>query len=486
MTEITMPKLSDSMEEGTIVAWVKHDGEPVAIGDDLVEIETDKATTTYVAEAEGVLTIVAPDGATLPVGAPIARVGAGAGEPAAPAPAAPAAATPAAPPTVAPAAAEPGAAGSAPAASEAASAPPAASAPVANGNGKRNGNGSGRPLRVTPLARRVALAHGIALESVDGTGPLGRVTRRDVLTAAGAHEPQPLPSAAPLVAALAADGTLDVAASAPPVALPASAGSPAPAAAVAGAPPAFAAPASAGAGGAAAPPAAGPKGTVEVVELTRLQTVVARRMAEAKATVPEFQVQTAVAMDAALAFRAQVKETGERPPSVNDLIVKAAALALRAHPRANASYRDGRFELYSRVNVGIAVAGDDALVVPTIFDADRASLGTIAAEARGLAERVRDGSITPAELSGATFTVSNLGMFGMTAITPVINAPQAAILGVGATRTVLARNADGEIVDRHEMTLTLSCDHRILYGADAARFLSAIRDLLEHPLRLAL
>lgn len=457
MTEITMPKLSDSMEEGTIVAWVKHDGEPVAIGDDLVEIETDKATTTYVAEAEGVLTIVAPDGATLPVGAPIARVGAGAGEPAAPAPAAPA------------------------------SAP---LAPATNGNGKRNGNGSGRPLRVTPLARRVALAHGIALESVDGTGPLGRVTRRDVLTAAGAHEPQPLPAAAlpaPAAAPLAADGAPAaaalpaVAAMSGPAAPAVAAAAPAGAAAAAAPAPAVAAPALA-----ASPATAGPKGTVEVVELTRLQTVVARRMAEAKATVPEFQVQTAVAMDAALAFRAQVKETGERPPSVNDLIVKAAALALRAHPRANASYRDGRFELYSRVNVGIAVAGDDALVVPTIFDADRTSLGAIAAEARGLAERVRDGSITPAELSGATFTVSNLGMFGMTAITPVINAPQAAILGVGATRTVLARNADGEIVDRHEMTLTLSCDHRILYGADAARFLSAIRDLLEHPLRLAL
>ena len=173
-------------------------------------------------------------------------------------------------------------------------------------------------------------------------------------------------------------------------------------------------------------------------------------------------------------------------PSVNDLIVKASALALRAHPLANGSYKDGRFELHPRVNVGIAVAAQDALVVPTIVDADTRSLGSIAAEARRLAGRVRDGSITPPELSGGTFTVSNLGMYGMTAITPVINMPQAAILGVGATRAVLSRGEDGELVERQLMTLTLTCDHRILYGADAAQFLAAIRALLERPLRLIL
>ena len=172
------------------------------------------------------------------------------------------------------------------------------------------------------------------------------------------------------------------------------------------------------------------------MEPTRLQTVIARRMAEVKATVPDFQVQTDVVMDAAIAFRAELKATGAATPSFNDLVVKAAGLALRRHPRANGSYRDGHFELHARVNVGIAVAAPDALVVPAVFDADRGSLGAIAAETRRLAERVRDGSVTPPELSGATFTVSNLGMYGMTAITPVINAPQAAILGVGATRAV--------------------------------------------------
>jgi pyruvate dehydrogenase E2 component (dihydrolipoamide acetyltransferase) len=244
-----------------------------------------------------------------------------------------------------------------------------------------------------------------------------------------------------------------------------------------------------------APPAAGArttgapaesgKGTAEAVEPTRLQSLIARRMAEAKATIPHFQVETEVAIDGLLDFRAQIKESGDTAPSLNDLIIKACALALRSHPRANSSYRDGRFEFYSRVNVGIAVAAEGALVVPTIFDADQKSLGQIAAESRRLATQVREGTVTPADLSGATFTVSNLGMYGMTAIVPVVNPPQSAILGVGAAREVLAR-VDGEIVDRHLMTLTLSCDHRILYGADAAEFLSAIRAALEMPMRLVL
>jgi pyruvate dehydrogenase E2 component (dihydrolipoamide acetyltransferase) len=170
---------------------------------------------------------------------------------------------------------------------------------------------------------------------------------------------------------------------------------------------------------------------------------------------------------------------------VNDFIVKASALALRAHPKANGSYRDGQFELHDRISVGIAVAAPDVLVVPTITDADQRSPQSIASESRRLAQRVRENAIKPPELSGATFTVSNLGMYGMTAITPVINPPQAAILGVGALRALPALVA-GELIERQLMTLTLSCDHRILYGADAALFLSAIRDLLEAPLRLML
>jgi pyruvate dehydrogenase E2 component (dihydrolipoamide acetyltransferase) len=208
-------------------------------------------------------------------------------------------------------------------------------------------------------------------------------------------------------------------------------------------------------------------------------------MAQSKATVPHFQVQTEAALDAVFALRGQLKAHTDRPPSINDFIVKACALALRAFPLANGSYRDARFELHDRVNVGIAVATDDALIVPTVTDADRRSLGAIAMETRRLATAVREGTITPAELSGATFTVSNLGMYGMAAITPVVNVPEAAILGVGATRPVLSR-VDGEITERQIMTLTLSCDHRILYGANAAQFLSRVRELLETPLLIAL
>jgi pyruvate dehydrogenase E2 component (dihydrolipoamide acetyltransferase) len=172
-------------------------------------------------------------------------------------------------------------------------------------------------------------------------------------------------------------------------------------------------------------------------------------------------------------------------PSVNDLIVKAVALALRRHPRLNAAYLDGALSMHEAVNIGVAVATDDALMVPTLRDADRRSLGSLATETRRLAERVRSGQITPGELSGAGFTVSNLGMFGMTAIRPIINAPQVGILGVGMAREVLAR-VGGEIVERQVMTLTLSCDHRAVYGADAGRFLSDVRDLLQAPLRLML
>jgi pyruvate dehydrogenase E2 component (dihydrolipoamide acetyltransferase) len=432
--EITMPKLSDSMEEGTILTWLKADGEKVEDGEDLVELETDKATVTYPAEASGVLRIVAEEGTSLPVGATIARLAvAGQATPNAGLPG------PDADVVLTVPIADSGK-------------PPAAStrvdltAPAAT---VVTGNGSASPatVRATPLARRVAMAHSVSLADVTGTGPLGRITRGDVLrTADPTHSPAPLASTAAEPAAPPAPGE----ARRPP-----------------------------------ATEAVPPKGEVEVVEPTRLQSVIARRMSNAKATVPHFQVQTDVAMDSVIAFRAQLKDAAALVPSFNDLIVKAAGLALRAHPLANGAYRDGHFETYSRVNVGIAVAAEGTLVVPTIFDADQKSLGAIAAETRRVAGAVRDGSVSPAELAGATFTVSNLGMYGMTAITPVVNTPQAAILGVGATREVLAR-VDGEIVDRHLMTLTLSCDHRILYGAEASQFLSEIRVLLEHPLRLAL
>ena len=242
------------------------------------------------------------------------------------------------------------------------------------------------------------------------------------------------------------------------------------------------------------PPVAAPesdgksgRGDVDHQDLTRLQQTVARRMAESKATAPDFVIDVEVDMEEAVELRKQLKAAaGDDPaPSFNDFVIKASALALRDFPRANGAYRDGKFELYSRVNVGVAVAGQDALVVPTVFDADAKSLGQIARESRTVAERVRAGAITPPELSSGTFTVSNLGMFGIKRFVAVINPPQAAILAVGALepRPVVR---DGEVVVRSIMELTLSCDHRILYGADAAEFLAKIREYLEQPLRLAL
>ncbi len=193
-------------------------------------------------------------------------------------------------------------------------------------------------------------------------------------------------------------------------------------------------------------------------------------------------------MSRAVAARKHLKgaaKEGEVVPSFNDMVIKACALALREFPRANGSYKDGRFELYSRVNVGVAVAAQDALVVPTIFDADLKGLRQIASEARALAQRVREGTVTPPELSGGTFTVSNLGMFGITNFSAVINSPQAGILAVGAI-TEKPAIVDGELASAHLMQVTLACDHRILYGSDGAEFLGRIRELLTEPLALAL
>jgi pyruvate dehydrogenase E2 component (dihydrolipoamide acetyltransferase) len=412
--DITMPRLSDSMTEGTILTWLKADGDAVAEGDELVEIETDKATMTYESPAAGVLTIVAEAGETLAVGAVMARAGAG---------------------TVA--------AAQSVAAEE-------TSAPEERGAQAENVVVAPEvvtPVAVTPVARRLAREHGVDLAALSGSGPRGRITRADVAAAAGISIPAP--AAGLMARAPAPDHTR--APALPP----------------------------------ARPRAGAGNGVAETLGLTRIQQVIVQRMDEARDTVPDFQVQTEVAMDRILTMRDELKAAGAGAvPSLNDFVVRAGALALRDHPLANGSFRDGRIELHAHINVGIAVAAEGALIVPTIRDADQRSLAEIAAESRRLAERVRDGSVTPTELSEGTFTVSNLGMFGMTAIVPVINVPQAAILGVGAVRPVLGRDDDGAIVDRHLMTLTLTCDHRILYGADAARFLAAINDLLEHPLRL--
>jgi pyruvate dehydrogenase E2 component (dihydrolipoamide acetyltransferase) len=231
----------------------------------------------------------------------------------------------------------------------------------------------------------------------------------------------------------------------------------------------------------AAEPALSAKGEATTHDLSRLQRTVARRMAESRATIPDFELRCEVDMSATVELRDRLRQIADPAPSYNDFIVKAAALALREFPRVNASYRDGAVEAYGRVNVGIAVAADEALVVPTIFDADRLSLGEIARKGRELASRVREGVISPAELAGGTFTVSNLGMFGTDSFSAVINPPQAAILAVGSLKPRALVLENGELAARPTIILTLACDHRVLYGADGARFLARVRELLEAP-----
>jgi pyruvate dehydrogenase E2 component (dihydrolipoamide acetyltransferase) len=426
MAEIVMPRLSDSMEEGVVLKWLKQVGDEVEVGDELVEIETDKANMAYESDVAGTLTkVLAQEGDTLPIGTPIAVVGDAEG------------------PGVAPAG--PATAGDPPlppvAKASSATVPPTVS--PAGSSVAADGNGTGRRVKASPLARRVAQESGVDLTSLKGSGPGGRIVKADV-ESARAEVPS---SSTPPNAKTGVDEE--------------------------------------GTGVAAGETA---KGITTYQDLTRLQQVVSRRMSESKATAPHFYLQSEIDMSAAVEARSRLKKLtpeGEVVPSFNDMIVKACALALKEFPLANGAYKDGRFELYSRVNVGVAVAAQDALVVPTVFDADKKGLREIATDARRLAAKVRDGSITPPELSGGTFTVSNLGMYGVSNFSAVINAPQAAILAVGAiTEKVVVR--DGEITTAHLLGVTLACDHRILYGAPAAEFLARIRSLLEEPLSLAL
>jgi pyruvate dehydrogenase E2 component (dihydrolipoamide acetyltransferase) len=417
MADVVMPRLSDSMEEGTILQWLKSVGDEIAVGDELVEIETDKANMAYEADVAGTLTeILAEEGETLPIGSTIARVGDGRGTERS-----------AAGPVT----------GEGPAGGAAApfSAPPPRHPQKGPVEPPGSPDGGGRP-KASPLARRMAKERGLDLSQVQGSGPGDRIVKADVeRVESGAPAAAPTP---------------------PPAAV------------------------------SEAPETA--KGQTSFQDLSKLQSTIARRMAESKATAPHFYLEAEVDMSRTVETRRRIKAAageGEVVPSFNDMVVKACALALREFPRANGAYRDGRFELYSRVNVGVAVAGQDALVVPTVFDADRKGLRQIASESRALAQRVRDGQITPPELSGATFTVSNLGMYGIDSFSAVINPPQAAILAVGSIKERPAVRG-GQLVPAHLMTVTLACDHRILYGADGAEFLARIRSFLEEPVSLAL
>jgi pyruvate dehydrogenase E2 component (dihydrolipoamide acetyltransferase) len=537
-SDVTMPRLSDSMEEGTVLKWLVDEGGEVKRGEPLVEIETDKANMTYDADTDGVLIeILAQEGDTLEIGEVIARIGdageakgdggekAEAGGEAAAAEEAeskeaaaegeqaeeerePAAAEaeaeeeaaeeerePAAAEAEAeeagderePAEAEAGKEAAAASADEGEADEAAASegeeAAVAGADGgggetqagagtatrekTSGGNGDGR-VKASPVARRMARDLGVELAALEGTGPGGRIVKADVQAAAenggAAAKEAPEKGEAEVAQEPAGDGArAEVEAPAKEEKAEEKPARKEPQKAEAGA-----------------------KGEVQIAELTRLQQTVSRRMAESKATAPDFSIALTVDMTAAVELRTRLKEISDPVPSFNDMVVKAAANALREHPRVNGAYRDGKFELYQRVNVGIAVAAMDALVVPTIFDADTKSLGQIARDARAVIGKVKDKTITPPELSGGTFTVSNLGMFGIEHFTAIINPPQAAILTVGKLAKQPAVDDKGKLVARDQMTLTLVCDHRILYGADGAEFLARVKDLLEQPLSLSL
>lgn len=394
-SELTMPKLSDSMADAVIVRWLKSPGEAFERGEGLIEVETDKATVIYEAESSGIIgSILAPEGATVAVGEPIATLrngdratdgaqGLGSAK-----------AEPESAPSVAPAAAPP----------------------------RGDGSNPGRP-NATPVARRTAVELGVSLYGLIGTGTGGRITREDVQRAAES-------------------------------------------------------------GAAAHQPAGGGKGNIRTIELTPTQMTIARRMVESATTIPVFTVSADVDMSLVRELRRGDGKDGGDVPSLNDFVVKAAGEALGEFPRFNASYVGGKVECYSRVNVGIAVATDDALVVPVVFDADQKTLSQIAADTRRLADAARRRTLQPDDLRDGTFTVSNLGMLGVRSFTAIIDPPQVAILAVGGIRRTATEDEGEGVAFRDLMTVTLTCDHRVVYGAGGAKFLARLRERLERPLTL--
>ena len=426
---VVMPKLSDAMQEGRVLQWLKQEGDRGEGGDAIASIETDKAEIEVEAFGSGVLRkIVVPAGQSAPVGSLIGVI-ADPGEDissilaAGPAPAtAPAPA----PPRPAPAA-SPQAPPGPPRATHAGPSAPSPPVPVASPAGPSDEGW----VRASPVARRLAREAGIDLGAVPGSGPQGRILERDVETF------------------LAARGV-------PPTA--AGAGGPAPAALAAGGP------------------------ELEERELSAMRRAIASRMVQSKAPVPHFYLTTEADMGQAAEFREAVNafDTSEKKISFTDIIVKACAVALARHPLVNAAYTDGKIRLYRRVDVGIAVALEDGLITPVVRRCEQKTLRQISQEAAELAERARARKLKPEEYTGATFTVSNLGMFDVEEFSAIINPPEAAILAVGSIvqKPVVV---DGAVAVRRRMRLTLSCDHRVLDGATGARFLRDLKTTLEKP-----
>jgi pyruvate dehydrogenase E2 component (dihydrolipoamide acetyltransferase) len=431
-TKVYMEALSPTMEEGRLITWLKNEGDQVNEGDLLAEIETDKATMELVARGSGVFRKrLLEDGGTANVGTVIAVIGepdedisaivGGAAPSSGAAPAAEAAAPRAAGGGEQPAPAAPAAAGE-PAA-------PAPSAPQAAAGAEAEG---GR-VKASPLARKLAEEQGVALGGVQGSGPGGRIVKRDVEAAAQT------PAAAPA---------------------PAAAGAPAPAAA--------------------------PAAAFTDVPLSQMRKTIARRLTQSIGPVPHFFLTIEVDMTEAMALRKKINErlAGDGVKvSPNDLVIKAVAMALTRHPYVNAAWTEDSFRLYNEVHIGVAVAVEDGLITPIVRNADRKGIAEISTAVKELAGRAREKKLMPDEYTGSTFSVSNLGMFGIEEFTAVINPPEAAILAVGAVvDKVVAEN--GEPVVRSRMRVTLSCDHRVIDGATGAKFLQTFKTNLEDPMMM--
>jgi pyruvate dehydrogenase E2 component (dihydrolipoamide acetyltransferase) len=485
-TQVVMPKLSPTMEEGQLSRWLKKEGDKVTVGEPIAEVDTDKATMEAQALAEGVLRkILVPEGETVPLGAVIAIIGqpdedisglvseatsnAAQAEKKERVESSTEGRAYGAPDEVAdvvpggertqetvegqPLKGDVGGAPSAPQAAaqgagRAAEAPAAQAAPEPAGNGRR---AQGGRLLVSPIAARMAAEAGINLNTLDGSGPGGRIVKRDIEAALKSAQQQPQPAApqveAPQVEARTAGA-------------PAPLARPAPAPSVEGAAP------------------------YREEPVTTMRATIARRLVTSIGPVPHFFLTTEIEMDRAAEVRRQLNELDpENKISVNDLIIKVVAVALMQHPAVNASFHEKTIRYFERADIGVAVAIEDGLITPVVRGANAKSVGQIAREVRELAERARGRRLKPEEYTGATFSVSNLGMFGIDEFTAVINPPEAAILAVGAM-TPRAVVRDGEVVVRQLMRVTMSCDHRVVDGATGAKFLQTFKKILENPLYL--
>ena len=448
--EITMPRLSDTMEEGTLVKWHVSVGDSVSAGDHLADVETDKATMELQAFEDGTVARIAiEEGSTVPVGDLILML-AGEGESVEDAAkAVPAEKTDKGDQSDKGDSTDEQWAKKQPQEEKQATAQPGAAtqpAEAASADGGGGGTGTGG-TKASPLARKLAEEHGVDLAQIEGSGPGGRVIKRDVLAAAeGKAAGRTTPQTAPQTANR-------------PAATSTTAPAPAPAA----------------------------KLESKAINLSGMRKTIAKRLVESKTTVPHFQVSMLVNMDPLMDLRktlnAQLESQGIKL-SVNDFIVRASALACVQHPAVNSSWAGDTIQQHGTVNVGIAVALPEerggGLIVPVLRDVQNLGLRSISEQTRAIAKKAREQGLTPEEMSDGTFTVSNLGMYGVDHFTAIINPPQAAILAIGAAlEKPVVR--DGQIVVGHEMTLTLSGDHRVLDGAVAAEYLQTLKSMLENP-----